>query len=364
MRNRFHALCPYFAMFPEEFARQWIEELTTQGDLVLDPFCGRGTTPFQALLCNREAMGCDINPVAYCVTRAKTNPPAAPILKARLTTLRKAFVSGHWDDEAAQLPVFFRHAYFPLTLSQLLFLRHSLRWRKSDIDCMLAALVLGALHGETGRSSNYLSNQMPRTISTKPAYSVKFWRQHGLVAPKRDVFSLIRDRIDFRYRSPTPQGRATVFCDDFRDLPFLMQQHGCLADLVLTSPPYLDTTNFEEDQWLRAWFIGGTPFPRKTSRSRDDRCRSSGKYWRLIADFWRVAGRVVRPGGHVVLRIGGKRLKPDQIVNGLTEAGSFSRRKIRLVTWESSRLQRKQTTAFRPGAEGCAEEIDACFELN
>ena len=36
MRNRFHALCPYFAMFPEGFAEKWINELTDPGDLVVD----------------------------------------------------------------------------------------------------------------------------------------------------------------------------------------------------------------------------------------------------------------------------------------------------------------------------------------
>ena len=59
MRNRFLSLCPYFAMFPESFAETWIERLTSPGQVVLDPFCGRGTTPFQAVLMNRRAIGVD-----------------------------------------------------------------------------------------------------------------------------------------------------------------------------------------------------------------------------------------------------------------------------------------------------------------
>ena len=35
MRHRFHALCPYFAMFPESFVETWIDRLTKPGDLVL-----------------------------------------------------------------------------------------------------------------------------------------------------------------------------------------------------------------------------------------------------------------------------------------------------------------------------------------
>ncbi len=363
MRHRFHALCPYFAMFPEDFARRWIEDLTRPGDLVLDPFCGRGTTPFQAVLSDREAVGVDINPVAYCVTRAKTNAPKPAALRTRWTKLQKAFDAVEWQEASTELPDFFHSAFSPLALRQLLYLRTKLSWQESNVDCMLAALILGALHGESGRSSNYLSNQMPRTISTKPAYSLRFWLDRGLVAPERDVFLLIRGRIDFRYATPPPARCATVFRADFRDLPFLMQKAKKKADLVITSPPYLDITNFQEDQWLRGWFLGGPPYPRKTSISRDDRCRSSGRYWRLIADAWRVIGRVVRPGAHVVIRIGGKRLKADHIVSGLTEAGTFSQREIRLVSWEVSKLQKKQTSAFRPGADGCAEEVDACFTI-
>ena len=84
MRHRFHALCPYFAMFPEQFVEHWIAKLTNAGDLVLDPFCGRGKTPFQAILMGRRALASDINPVAFCVTAAKTRAPALSTLKRRI----------------------------------------------------------------------------------------------------------------------------------------------------------------------------------------------------------------------------------------------------------------------------------------
>src|SRR5260370_33378460 len=71
MRHRFHALCPYFAMFPESFASTWIERLTKPGEVVLDPFSGRGTTAFQALLMRRRAIACDVNDVASWPRRAK-----------------------------------------------------------------------------------------------------------------------------------------------------------------------------------------------------------------------------------------------------------------------------------------------------
>src|SRR6266700_3770222 len=69
-RHRFHAICPYFAMFPEAFAERWINQLTRPGDLILDPFSGRGTTVFQANLMGRRGLACDINPVAFVLSKA------------------------------------------------------------------------------------------------------------------------------------------------------------------------------------------------------------------------------------------------------------------------------------------------------
>src|SRR5438094_3969623 len=85
MRNRFHSLCPYFAMFPESFAESWIDRVTKPGDVVLDPFSGRGTTAFQSLLMNRRAVASDVNDVAYCLTKAKTCAPTLAAIGVRLS---------------------------------------------------------------------------------------------------------------------------------------------------------------------------------------------------------------------------------------------------------------------------------------
>ena len=60
-------------MFPEIVRRDLgLTGCLKPGDVIPDPFCGRGTTPFQSLLMGRTAIACDVNPVAYCITRAKT----------------------------------------------------------------------------------------------------------------------------------------------------------------------------------------------------------------------------------------------------------------------------------------------------
>lgn len=363
MRNRFHALCPYFAMFPEGFAERWIDELTGPGDLVVDPFCGRGTTPFQALLMNRNALGSDINPVAYCLTKAKTQGPAFSTVRRRIDELRGSYQARAWEPLADELPEFFRRGYHPSTLGQILYLRDVLDWRRRRVDTMVAALALGALHGESAKSPSYLSAQMPRTISTKPAYSVRFWEKHGYLPPERDTFALLRRQADYRYRSPLPRVRGRVGLSDFRELHRSKLIARREATCIITSPPYLDVTSFEEDQWLRLWFLGGPPHPTRNRISRDDRHELASRYWRMIADFWRTAGYLVEPGGHVVVRMAGNRLSEDRVVEGLTGCSVVSGRHVTLVSRDASAIPRRQTDAFRPGSVGVRFEVDAVFEV-
>jgi len=362
-RHRFHGLCPFFAMFPETFVEKWISRVTSEADTVLDPFCGRGTAPFQAILMGRDSVACDINPVAYCITRAKTNPPSQSAVRRRLTLLEKGFDAAAWESCRRRLPRFFHLAYTPGTLRQILCLRSQLHWRSSDTDCMIAALCLGALHGESQKSASYLSNQMPRTISTKPAYSIRFWQKHGYKAPERDVFDLLRRRLDYRYESPLPAKRADVHLDDMRNLPHHLRKRQTPIRCVITSPPYLDVTSFEEDQWLRLWFLGSESRPTYGRISRDDRHERREAYWGFIMDMWRMLGQILAPASDIILRIGGKGFNPDEIVTGLYGTTLIARRHVELIDQEVSFIQRRQTDSFRPGSRGCRFEVDCHFKM-
>jgi hypothetical protein len=359
MRHRFHALCPYFAMFPEQFAQKWIERLTLPGDYVLDPFSGRGTTALSALLLGRRAISSDTNDVAYCLTRAKTNPPTYRAVRNRVQQLRDEYRPTGASGE--DLFLFFDWAFSKQTLAQLVFLRGRLRWKSSKVDAMIAALVLGSLHGESRISQAYLSNQMPRTISTKPDYSVRFWSSRNWYPPSRDVFDLILNRIDYRYVSSVPKAQSFVFHADMRKLPYLLDAHRLPVRCVITSPPYLDVTNFEEDQWLRLWFLGGPPYPTRNRLNSDDRHTQEGKYWSFIADMWRSLGAVLQKNAHIVLRIGSRRQSPDVIRSCLRHTSVKSGRKVQIVSSRTSEIRNRQTRAFCPRSRGCLLEVDFHF---
>lgn len=330
---------------------------------MLDPFCGRGTTPTCALELGRRTIASDVNDVAICLTKAKTNAPHYSALLRRIAKLQQNFDARSYRHEAEATPPFFHACFARKTLQQLIYLRHTLNWRNHRTDTMIAALVLGSLHGEMKNSSSYLSNQMPRTISTKPAYSLRFWEKHNLYAPKRDVFDLLRSRAAFRYESSPFRGEAQIHHCDMRMLPFTKNSTSSPIRCVVTSPPYLDTTNFEEDQWLRLWFLGGPPHPSSGRLSRDDRHVDAAKYWRFIGDMWRVLGHVVGAKGYVVIRIGSSRVSPDDAAAGIVNTSIFANRKIELIEMEMSEIGKRQTDAFHPGTKGCRAEVDCIFRF-
>lgn len=359
MRHRFHSLCPYFAMFPEQFVEKHLV-WSRPGEVVFDPFSGRGTTVFASLLRGREAAGCDTNPVAVCVSNAKAEPPTKVRLLERLDQLEQECRpprAAEYDDP------FFRACFHRFTLGQLTYLRAALNWRRRKADRFIAAMALGCLHGESHRSQRYFSNRMPRTISTKPAYSVRWWEAHGCTPPRRDVFEILRDMVMFRYASPLPEVRGKVaHCDArvaHRRFPALKQR----VSLVITSPPYLDTTSYAEDQWLRLWFLGGAAYPAQAVLG-DDRHRSEDSYWGFLTESWMGIAPLLRDGAHIVIRLGGRRLNGfscEPILRQSLCEGFDS--KVRRLGRRSSAIREGQLRAFRPGAAGVQREYDFHFRV-
>jgi DNA modification methylase len=357
MRHRFHAMCPYFAMFPEVFVQKHLV-WTKPGDIVFDPFSGRGTTVFESLLQGREAYGCDVNPVAICISNAKADPPTRRKVFERLNELRANF---HESLLQVEHDAFFLACFSKGTLQQLVFLRAQLNWKRSKTDRFISALILGSLHGESHRSSRYFSNRMPRTISTKPDYSVRWWRQRKLTPPDRDVFAILNQMIDYRFESSPPKRRGIVKNSDARRAINAFPQFEGRVAMVITSPPYLDTTNFEEDQWLRLWFLGGPTRP-AIRRNGDDRYHAEEKYWDFLTETWAGVGPLLKKNAHIVVRIGGKRLSQEDIDENLTQSlEDGMERRVVLVRARSSSIKDGQLRAFHPGVPGHSEEHDFHF---
>lgn len=69
-----HEFYNYPARFSPKFAREAIKYFTNEGDLVIDPFMGGGTTLVEAKFLHRHALGFDISNLAHFISSVKLTP--------------------------------------------------------------------------------------------------------------------------------------------------------------------------------------------------------------------------------------------------------------------------------------------------
>jgi hypothetical protein len=363
-RHPFHSICPYFAMFPEQFVEQQLLSYTSPGDLVFDPFCGRGTTVFESLLKGRRAAGSDVNSVAACIASAKATAPAFGELVARIDALEELQKASTTSYETPTS--FFEVCFERETLAEILFVRETLDWERNPVDGFLAAVMLGILHGESHKSELCLSNRMPRTISTKPEYSVRWWGERKLRPPRRHVFNTLRKAVAFRYRMPPATSKGVVRQADARTAATTFSQFTGQVKLVVTSPPYLDTTDYAEDQWLRLWFLGGEARPR-LRKNRDDRHTQAELYWQFLREAWGGLGPLMANSSTIVIRIGGAKLSKEQLLTGVTDSLRLALEGFELKALHdgvTSSIRPRETSAFRPAPPRQSVEHDFVFHLN
>lgn len=66
-----HSLCSYPSKIKPAIAHHLVTLFSKPKEIILDPFCGVGTIPFEACLNDRKGIGLDLSPLAFHVTNAK-----------------------------------------------------------------------------------------------------------------------------------------------------------------------------------------------------------------------------------------------------------------------------------------------------
>jgi len=282
-----HPMCSYLASFPAALPHAFIARYSRPGDVVLDPFSGRGTAPLQAAAEGRIGVGNDLNPLAYILTAAKLDPATPAEAKTRLTALRlawnadaaawealaerviarpghpSAFVptagsGGGPDARNESVPDEVALAFHSHTLGQLLHLRSNLRLDERA-DRFIAGALAGILHGKT---PSYLSTVMPNTFSMAPRYVKTFVAEHGYEAPRRDAFDALTAKLERLYRQPLPTTTGIALHGDARTAGrrarVALRARGLpdRARLAVSSPPYLRVLKYGYYNWLRTWLLG------------------------------------------------------------------------------------------------------------
>ncbi|MCY4025933.1 MAG: DNA methyltransferase [Acidobacteria bacterium] len=242
----------YRACFKPQLPRFFITRLTDPGDLVFDPFMGRGTTLLEAALLGRAALGNDVNPLSRLLVEARLDPPPLAEVEARLGALAL--------DGPAERPDDFDVFFHERTLNQICRLRDYLGERRAagDLDAVDRWIRMVALNRLTGHSRGFFSVY---TLPPNQATSVERQRKNNArrnqTPEYRDVAALILRKTRRLLRDlprQAPTGRSRGFLRQAVDEPFAWD--GPPVTLAVTSPPFLNVVDYRGDNWLRCWFAG------------------------------------------------------------------------------------------------------------
>lgn len=300
----------YRACFKPQLPRFFIERLTEPGDVVHDPFLGRGTTAVEAALAGRVPTGTDVNPLSRVLVASRLHPPRLSEIEERLDVLdlRNADVAQAELDAAEDLHVF----YHPETLRELLALRGWLARRvagdtpdgtEDHVDRWIRMVAVNRL---TGHSTGFFSVY---TLPPNQAVSVEAQRRinekRDQSPPRRSVPDLILRKSASLLKGCTEEDRAVLagVADRARILTGPGAASPDLADasvaLVVTSPPFLDVVRYQDDNWLRCWFCGIDAAAVPVTHLK------KVEAWQAaMTDVFVELRRLLRPGGHVAFEVG------------------------------------------------------------
>lgn len=286
---------PYRGCFKPSLTEFVIGRLSNVGDIVHDPFAGRGTVPLQAALMGRCSFGSDINPLFPLMTRPRLKVVRTEDIFGALNTI-------DWSAGKATRQDLFDY-FEPSTLMQIESLRlwlaiHAPLDGKFP-DPAADWIQMIALSRLTGHSSGFFSvKTLPPGQMTTIAGQKRMNERYGRVPEAKDLrhiisskaTQLLRDgcvKNDLPHRLEVSSAWSTPWIRDAE------------VNLVVTSPPFADVIDYGHSNWMRAWFAGFA-----TADIAFSHHRSLEDWSAMIRRTLLELVRVVKPGGYVALEVG------------------------------------------------------------
>lgn len=281
----------YRACYKPQLPEYFIKKFCKTEAVVYDPFMGRGTTLIEAQLYGHRVIGNDINPLAKILTAPRLNPPTLEQVETRLQEI-------HLSTDAevnTELLVFFHEDT----------LREIYGWRtyfqQERVDPVDAWLQMVACSRLTGHSTGFFSVfTLPPNLATSIVAQRKINEKRNQIPEYRNTKELIlrKSKQLLRHNLPDCFRRDdAILLTESADSTSQIADES--VDLVVTSPPFLDTIDYMQDNWLRMWFCGIEI--------------EQGKIWQLksledwvdrMTDVLAELHRVLKHGGRIAFEVG------------------------------------------------------------
>jgi hypothetical protein len=292
----------YRACFKPQLAGFFIERFSREGDLVYDPFGGRGTTIIEAGLLGRRVAQNDINPLTKLLTKPRFFIPSTDAVSERLSKVPR-----YYD---LSPPIDLSMFYHPATEKEILALRQFLSEQTGDGDDdeVNGWIRMVATNRLTGHSSGFFSvYTLPPNQAVSPGAQAKINIKRQQVPQYRDTHEIVIKKTRTLTRSLTVSEReklrkagssGTFLTGDAASTPEIRENS---VQLTVTSPPFLNIVQYSKDNWLRCWFneIDDTAIGKKITVTH-----SLDVWVSMITGVFRELFRVTRPGGWVAFEVG------------------------------------------------------------
>jgi hypothetical protein len=314
----------YRACFKPQLPAYFIERLTREGDVVYDPFSGRGTTAIEAALLGRSVIANDVNPLSAMLTRPRLELPGLADIDARLRALRFA----QRPRSGLDLSMFFH----PDTEYEILGLREYLyrRLRSGEEDTVDRWIRMVATNRLTGHSPGFFSvYTLPPNQAVSPEDQRRINARLKQEPDYRDIRALIRRKsLQLHSRLTGPdrwrlRAAATGAGLLVKDAAATPEIESGSVQLTVTSPPFLDVVQYARDNWLRCWFNG---LDAEAIAARITMSRTVEEWAREMDAVFGELYRVTRPGGWVAFEVGEVRrgsVNLEEVVAPLGIAAGF-----------------------------------------
>ena len=325
----------YRACFKPQLPDYFIHRFTSPGDLVYDPFGGRGTTVIQAAIRGRRIIQNDINPLSIILTKARLTPPSNEDLTQRLNQIpiQKNLKSD------LDLTMFFEAKTFQEILSlREYFIDRRDKGVNDHIDDWIQMVATNRL---TGHSSGFFSvYTFPPNQAISAKSQIRINEKRKQIPEYRDTKKIILKKSKGLLRNLSTEQRnnlafaekTAIFLNTTSDKTKAIKNNS--VQLVVTSPPFLDIVQYVEDNWMRCWFnnLDAQEISNQISIPKDlDRWNG------IMSDVLAELFRITKPGGIVAFEVGEIRkgsIKLDEEIVPLGEAQGFTTQYVMINSQE------------------------------
>jgi len=292
----------YRACFKPQLPAFFINKLTSEGDIVFDPFSGRGTTVIEAALRGRTGYANDVNPLSEVLAEPRVNPPKMNEIETRLDSIQ--------FDKKRDAEIDLSMFYHRDTLGEIVSLRDYLQRRNEEgkEDKTDKWIRMVATNRLTGHSKGFFSvYTLPPNQAVSQSRQIKINERRMQTPEYRDVKKIILkkskqllSRISHtELRNLERFGkRARFFSSDARDLRYIEDE---IVQLTVTSPPFLDVVQYSNDNWLRCWF---NCIDDKEISKRITVVRTLSAWEDVMRGVFRELYRITKEGGWVAFEVG------------------------------------------------------------